>query len=278
MTDIFPASLQPYAPLIVGAAKAILIFAMGWVVSRWTATLTLGALRRRKIDEAVARFMSSLAQYAVLAATVVAALSAVGVQTTSVVAIIGAAGLAVGLALQGTLGHFASGVMLLVFRPFTVADVITAGGHTGKVEEIGLFATTLLTPDNLRITIPNGAVTGGSITNITVMGTRRIAIDVGIAYGEDPDHASKTILAAVSKVEGVLVDPEPAVALASFGASSVDLKVFVWAQSAAFLAVAHDCRVAIYGALNDAKIEIPYNQLVVHNASSANDAAHPRSA
>ena len=268
MNEIFPPALQPYAPLIIGAAKALGIFIVGWIVSKWAFALLLGAARKRELDEAVGRFVASLGQYLVLAAAVVAALGAVGVETTSVVAIVGAAGLAVGLALQGTLGHLASGLMLLIFRPFSIGDVVTTTGHTGKVEEIGLFATTLLTPDNMRITIPNGSVTGGSITNVTIMGTRRAEILVGIAYGEDPNRASDVILEAVAKVDDVLEDPAPAVVVAGFGASAIDLKVLVWMKSADFGKVSHDSKIAVYAALNAAKIEIPFDQLVVHRVPS----------
>jgi small conductance mechanosensitive channel len=267
MSEILPAALQPYAPLVVGVVTASVILLGGWIAAKWAHSLALRAFRGRKIDEAVARFLAALAQYAMLAAAVVAAMGSVGVETTSLVAILGSAALAIGLALQGTLGHFASGVMLLIFRPFTIGDVITTAGHTGKVTEIGLFATTMLTPDNLRITVPNGAITGGTIVNITVMGTRRGEIDVGIAYGEDPTRAKDVILASVAKITGVLSDPGAAVALVAFGASSVDLKVHVWSNTADLFGVLHECRSAIYNALNAEKIEIPFNQIVVHQTA-----------
>lgn len=268
MNELLPAALKPYAPLIVGAAKALLIFAVGWVVSKWAAALVARSLKRSKVDQAVARFLGSLAQYVVLAAAIVAALGTVGVQTTSLVAILGAMGLAIGFALQGTLGHFASGVMLLLFRPFTIDDVVTIGGHTGKVTEIGLFATTLVAFDNLRITIPNGTITSGTITNMTVMGTRRIEIEIGIGYDEDPEAATEVILAAAREVEGALDDPEPAVIVAGFGASSVNLKAWVWAKTADFGPVANRSKIAIFKALGRAGIEIPFDQLVVHKAAS----------
>jgi small conductance mechanosensitive channel len=196
-------------------------------------------------------------------------MGSVGIETTSLVAILGSAAIAIGLALQGTLGHFASGVMLLLFRPFTIGDVITTAGHTGKVDEIGLFATTLVTFDNLRVTIPNGAITGGTIVNMTVLGTRRGEIEVGIAYGEDPNKARELLLGAIGKLDGVLEDPAPNVVFVSLGASSLDLKVYVWCQGADFLDVMHRSRIAVYETLNGADIEIPFNQIVVHNAQAA---------
>ena len=268
MNELLPSALRPYSPLIVGVAEALLIFVAGWVLSKWAAALVSRSLARSNVDAAVARFVASLAQYAVLAAAVVAALGTVGVQTTSLVAILGAMGLAVGLALQGTLGHFASGVMLLLFRPFTIDDVVTIGGHTGKVAEIGLFATTLVAFDNLRITIPNGTVTSGTITNMTVMGTRRAKIEIGIGYDEDPEAAAEVILATLPGVEGALSEPAPAVIVAGFGASSVNLEAFVWAKTDDFGPVANRSKIAIFKALGREGIEIPFDQLVVHKAAS----------
>jgi len=267
MESLLPEPLAPYSALIVGSAKAILIFVVGWVVAKWANSLGLSLFRKRKVDEAVARFLAALLQYAVLAAAIVAALGAVGVETTSLIAILGSAALAVGLALQGSLANFASGVMVLLFRPFTIGDVITAAGHTGKVEEIGLFATILITPDNQKIIIPNAQATGGSIVNITVLGTRRVAIEIGVAYGTKPDEVMAVLLAAAKSVENVLDEPEAAVALTSFGASSVNYTVFSWANAADWLGVSGATRIAVYNALNEAGIEIPFDQVVMHQAA-----------
>ncbi len=267
MESLLPESLAPYSGLIVGAAKALLIFIIGWVAAKWANGLSLALFRRRKLDEAVARFLAALIQYAVLAAAVVAALNATGVETTSLVAILGSAALAVGLALQGSLANFASGVMVLMFRPFTIGDVITAGGHTGKVDEIGLFATIMITPDNQKIIIPNAQATGGSIVNLTVLGTRRVAVEIGVAYGTKPDTVMEILIKAAKGVDLVLDDPEPAAALTGFGASSVNYTVFSWAKSPDWLAVTGGTRVAVYNALNEAGIEIPFDQVVMHQAA-----------
>lgn len=266
MESLLPEPLAPYSPLIVGAAKALLIFIVGWIASKWANSIGLSVFRKRNVDEAVARFLAALLQYAVLAAAIVAALGAVGVETTSLVAILGSAALAVGLALQGSLANFASGVMVLLFRPFTIGDVITAAGHTGKVDEIGLFATIMITPDNQKIIVPNAQATGGSIVNLTVLGTRRVAVEIGVAYGTQPDEVMKILLKAAKTVDNVLDDPEPAAALTSFGASSVNYTVFSWAKSEDWLAVTGGTRVAVYNALNEAGIEIPFDQVVMHQA------------
>ncbi len=268
MESLLPEPLAPYSGLIVGAAKAILIFVIGWIAAKWTNRFGLALFRKRKLDEAVSRFLASLLQYAVLAAAVVAALGAVGVETTSLIAILGSAALAVGLALQGSLANFASGVMVLIFRPFTIGDVVTAAGHTGKVDEIGLFATILITPDNQKVIIPNAQATGGSIVNVTVLGTRRVVVEIGVAYGSDPDEVMKLLIGAAKSIENVLDDPEPAAALTGFGASSVNYTVFSWAKSADWLGVTGATRVAVYNALNEAGIEIPFDQVVMHQAAA----------
>jgi small conductance mechanosensitive channel len=253
-------------PLIIGLVTALLIFVVGWILSKWIYKLAARVMHRRHLDESLVRFLASLAQYSVLAATVITALAQVGVETTSLIALLGAAGLAVGLALQGSLSHFASGVMLLVFRPFTIGDYVEAGGKTGTIEEIGLFATTLTTPDNHRVTIPNTSVTNNPITSFTMLGKRRATIDVGVAYGADIDRTTSLLVEAASASGLVLADPEPAAVFVNFGASSLDFSVRVWANNADFGPVQHVTRKAIYDRLNAAGIEIPFNQIVVHQA------------
>lgn len=259
--------------MIEGVVVALLIFAAGWVVSKWTHVLITKLLHRRKIDESLVRFLASLAQYGVLAACVIAALGTVGIQTASLVALLGAAGLAIGLALQGNLSHFASGVMLLSFRPFTIGDTIEAGGQTGSVAEIGLFATTLITPENHRITVPNGSITGSAITNFTILGQRRATIEVGVAYGSDIDQVTELLTHAVGQLEAILEDPAPAVVFVGLGASSLDFAVRVWAKNDEFFPMQHQARKAVYNALNQANIEIPFNQIVVHQSADPDMAA-----
>lgn len=261
-----PDALAPWMPLIEGIAFALLIFSVGWVVSKWAANITLKALKKREVDEALARFLASLAQYTVLGMTLIAALGKVGLPIASLVAVFGAAGLAIGLALQGNLGHFASGVMLLMFRPFTIGDFVTAGGHTGTVEEVGLFATIMITPNNDKIIVANSGVTGGSITNHTVLGKRRGEISIGVAYGSDLEQVGKVLKAAAEASEYVLDDPGVGVGFVNFGASSLDFKVFPWCKPEDFIPMGADVKTRIYNALNDAGIEIPFDQVVMHQA------------
>lgn len=270
MTEIpVPEALQPYMPLIVGIVTALLIFTAGWLLAKWSHTLIAKLLRRRSLDESLVRFIASLVQIAVLAATVIAALSQVGIETTSLVALLGSAGIAIGLALQGNLANLASGVMLLLFRPFTIGDFVEGGGKTGTIDEIGLFATTMTTPDNHRVIVPNGSITSNPITNFTTLGKRRATISVGVAYDSDVDQVVALLSEAARSCEQVLTDPAPGVAFVDLGASSLDFNVMVWTLAADFLPAQHAVRKAIYERLNEAGIEIPFQQVVVHQPAKS---------
>ena len=266
VASFLPEAVQPYVPMAINVLIAGGILLLGAFIARRLDTLALRAFRARKMDEALARFLASLVRWAVLAVAVIASLEHVGVQTTGFVAILASAGLAVGLALQGSLSHFASGVMLLLFRPFSIGDVVEVGGKTGGVDEIGLFATTLKTPGGDTIIIPNASITGGVITNHTRVGRRRAAISIGVAYGADLAKVQEVLETAVKSVSEVLDDPGPGVALSGFGASSVDYVVLPWSTVEDYLPMQHKVKVALYDALNAADIEIPFNQIVVHNA------------
>ena len=165
------------------------------------------------------------------------------------------------------MSHFASGVLLLLFRPFTIGDRVTAAGETGKVEDVGLFATTLSTPANERIILPNSMVTGDTITNQTASGQIRSSIDAGVAYGADIEEVCKVLLAAAESCDLVLDDPGPGVAFVEMAASSLNFKVHCWARPGDNVDMQHQVRTAIYDKLNEAGIEIPFDQLVVHKAS-----------
>ena len=266
MKEILPKLIQPYFPLIQGVVIALAILVIGWIISKIVEKAIRAAFDRAKVDAALGRFVGSLTRYGVLAATFIAALGAVGVQTTSVVAIFASAGLAVGLALQGSLANFASGVMILFFRPFSLGDFITAAGSTGTVHDIGIFNTTLLTPDNETVIIGNKAVTGGTIVNYTKQGTRRGHVEVGVAYGTKVEDVIPILKKAAEDAELTLKDPAPAVAFVGLGASSIDFKVLAWANAPEWLAMKHNLLVSVYGALNDADIEIPFPQQVNHQA------------
>ncbi len=266
---LLPEKVDPYAPLMVGAMTALLILILGWIVSKWIRSAMLKAMQTRKVDEALARFLSSIIQYLVLAAAVITALNKVGVESTSFVAILGAAGLAVGFALQGSLANFASGVLMLLFRPIDIGQRVTVAGHTGAVEEIGLFATTLGTPDNETIIIPNAKITDDSIVNFSKKGVCRANVSIGVAYGTDIGQAMEAIVAACKRSELVLDTPAPDVAFGGFGSSSLDLLARPWSKPENYPTMQHNVRVAIYDELAKRGIEIPFDQIVLHKAPEA---------
>lgn len=267
MRVLLPESLDPYAPMLVGALTALLILVVGWLASKWVHKILVNLCLRRSLDEALGRFLASIARYLVLAAAVIAALGKVGVESTSFIAILGAAGLAIGFALQGSLSNFASGVMMLLFRPVDIGQRVTVAGHTGAIEEIGLFATTLSTPDHETIIIPNSKITDDSIINYAKKGKIRANVSIGVAYGTDISKAMQVIARACAAADLVLTEPVPSVAFAGFGSSSLDLLARPWSLPDDYPAMQHNVRVEIYNALAEAGIEIPFDQIVVHRAS-----------
>jgi len=262
-------SLETYWPLIVNVASALAIIVIGWLVSKWAYRLILRAFRMRKFDEALGRFLASMGKYAILTAVVISALGKVGVQAASLITIFATAGLAIGLALQGSLSNFASGVMILLFRPFDIGDRVEAAGATGVVRDIGIMVTTITTPENHRIIIPNSNILGNNITNYTAEGVMRGAVEVGVAYGSDVAAVKEILLKAVKSVALVQQEPEPGVVFTGLGASSLDFKVLAWAPPSDFFPMLDEVRKAVYDHLNDAGIDIPFNQIVVHQAEAA---------
>ncbi|MHB8899211.1 MAG: mechanosensitive ion channel family protein [Thermoguttaceae bacterium] len=220
------------APLLAfggRVAVALLVLVVGWILAGWAGDVARKALGRARIDETLSRFLGKLARWGIIALVILACLSLFGVETTSSAAVIGSAGIAIGLAFQGTLSNFAAGIMLLVFRPFRVGDVIHVAGQTGKVDEIELFTTTIDSFDNRRFIIPNGQVFGATIENITYHARRRTDVEVAVAFAADVDGTRQVLTEAVRSVPGALDDPAPAVVLLGFGPSAVNWSVQVWA-------------------------------------------------
>ena len=243
---------------------AIVILVVGRMVAGWARKLTTRGLERGDVDATLVPFVAKLVYYSILAVVVIAALSRLGVATTSVIAIFGAAGLAVGLALQGTLANFASGVMLLVFRPFDLGDFVDAGGTTGTVEEIGIFSTTLKSPDNIRITVPNGQVYGATIKNFNGYETRRLDMVMGISYDDNIQTAMDTIRSIVTADDRVLTEPEVQIAVSNLGDSSVDLVVRPWCNAGDYWSLKFDLTRQLKEGLEAAGCSIPYPQTDVH--------------
>jgi small conductance mechanosensitive channel len=249
-----------YQPVLA----AIIILVLGRLAAGWVRKLTRKGLERGEIDATLVPFLAKLVYWGVMAVVVIAALNRLGVATTSVVAIFGAAGIAVGLALKDTLANFASGVMLLVFRPINVDDYVDVGGTAGTVMEIGIFATTLRSPDNIRITVPNSQVYGTTIKNYNGYETRRVDLAMGISYDDNIQTALDTIQRIVSADERVLADPALQIAVSNLGDSSVDLIVRPWCQAADYWNLRFDLTRSLKEGLEAAGCSIPYPQRDVH--------------
>ncbi len=253
--------LDDHAIKVVGA---LCVLIAGWMLAGWVSRITYRSLKLAKIDETLSRFLTKFAWWSVLVLAVVVCLGIFKVETTSFAAAIGAVGFAIGLAFQGALGNFAAGIMLLVFRPYKVGDVIVVGGQTGTVDEIDLFSTTLDTPDNRRIMIPNGSIFGNTIENTSFHQTRRIDVTVGVGYAADIDASYEVLMNAICTVPGVLSTPSPEVVLLELANSSVNWSVRAWTKSTDFGLVKQRTLRAVKLALDQAGIEIPFPQMDVN--------------
>ncbi len=252
-------------------AMLVLVFmVLAWTVSGWVSALVRKALRRVKFDETLTKFVAKFVRWIILLLVALSCLSYFGVQTTSFAAVIGAAGLAIGLAFQGTLSNFAAGAMLLIFRPYKVGDVVNLAGNLGKVFEIDLFTTAIDTFDNRRFIIPNSSIFGSVIENITHHPVRRVNVEVGASYAADIDQTREVLEKAIQTVPEFLRDPEPAVVLTGLGASSVDWSVRAWARGDDFGAAKQALLRAVKMELDLAGIEIPFPQMNVHVDPSSN--------
>jgi len=256
-----------YGLSVIGA---IVILIVGFVVAGWVRGAVKKALSKlEKVDATLRGFFSSLAYYAVVIFTIIAVLAQFGVETTSFIAVLGAAGLAIGLALQGTLSNVAAGVMLLLFRPFKVGDYIEGGGLAGTVKSLSLFVTELATPDNVQIIAPNSQLWGSAIKNYSFHPTRRVDIVIGIAYEDDIDKALAAIVDESKKDSRVAADPAPMAAVTGLGDSSVDFTVRVWCDAADYWGLKFDLTKNLKNRMDAENISIPYPQRTVHMASAA---------
>jgi len=210
---------------VVGAVALLVI---GRIVCGALRRTTRRALERSSIDASLVPFLSSLVYYVALAIVVIAVLNLFGIQTASVIAVFATAGLAIGLAMQGTLSNFAAGVMLLIFRPFKIGDYVEVAGTAGSVQEIGIFSTVLHTPDNVKITVPNSSIYGDTVKNYSANDTRRNDLVIGISYDDDITRAIETVRKVLSSDSRVLENPEAVVAVGDLGDSSVDLVIRPW--------------------------------------------------
>ncbi|MGE9267862.1 MAG: mechanosensitive ion channel family protein [Verrucomicrobiales bacterium] len=243
---------------------ALLTLLIGWKVSNWIGKLIGKALDKRKVDATLKPFLTTLISTMIKAGVAVSAIQTAGVQATSFAAILAAAGLAIGMALSGTLQNFAGGVILLLLRPFKVGDVIETQGFTGSVREIQIFNTLLTTGDNKVITIPNGKLSNDSITNYSAMPTRRVDFSFGIGYDDDIDKARRVILDVISRIDDIESTPEPMVKVGALADSSVNFTVRVWTLTPKYWDVHFAMNEEIKKALDAAGISIPYPTSEVH--------------
>lgn len=261
--DVLAQGPGGYGPLVMNVVKAVVVLILGWIV----AGMVGGLLRRRvnaseRIDDTIGNFLAGLVKWVILLMVLSAVLSLFGVEATSLVAVLGAATLAIGLALQGTLGDIAAGFMLILFRPYKLGQYVDIGGTAGTVADINLFVTELATPDNVQIIIPNGQAWGKVITNYSHHDTRRVDLAFGIDYGDDADRAMKVIADLAAADGRVFDDPAPWVRVTGLGESSVDLSARLWCRAGDYWDLKFDLTKAVKEAFDKAGITIPYPHMV----------------
>jgi small conductance mechanosensitive channel len=259
--DSISAILFAFA-LRVGVAIGILV--IGWAIAKLIVRTVERYMVCHKTDELLIRFTTTIVNVTLLLLVIIAALSYLGINTTSLIALLGAAGLAVGLALQDSLQNFASGVMLMLQRPFTTGDFVEAAGTTGIVEEVSLFTSVLHTPDNRKVIVPNSEVYSGNITNYSAHATRRVDMVFGIGYDDDVRKARRIMQEVLENDERILKEPEPVVAMGELADSSVNFYVQPWVKTEDYGDVKASVTENIKLAFDENGISIPYPQMDVH--------------
>ncbi|MGB5621420.1 MAG: mechanosensitive ion channel domain-containing protein [Gammaproteobacteria bacterium] len=249
---------------------ALAIFIIGRWVARWLSRLLEKGMQKAGTDQTLIVFLRNIVYVGLLTFAIIAAVGQLGVQTTSFLAVLGAAGLAVGLALQGSLANLAAGVLIIIFRPFKLGDFIEAGGIAGTVKAISIFTTTLHTPDNKVIIVPNAQVNSGTITNYSANDTRRVDMVIGVSYGDDLDKVRSVIQQVLAADERVLKDPAPQIAVMALADSSVNFTVRPWAKSADYWGLYFDLQEQIKKRFDKEGISIPFPQqdVYIHQVSS----------
>ncbi len=243
---------------------ALAIFIIGKMLAKSITSLTKKVMRKSSMDEELVKFLDGIIYTILLVAVILAAIDTVGVNVTSLLAILGAAGLAVGLALKDSLSNFAAGVMIMIFRPFKIGDFVTTGGVSGVIDEIGLFCVLMHTGDNQRIIIPNSAVYDNTITNTSALPTRRIDLVIGISYDDNIGTAKQIIKGVIGADERILADPAPVIGVAELADSSVNIVVRPWVNTADYWAVRFHLLETIKVKLEEGGITIPFPQREVH--------------
>ena len=262
-------SLQAHAVTLgVTLLKALLVFIVGRLVISLLNRLVRKILSRRNIDPSVKTFVGSLVNVLLIVLLAVSIVAILGIETTSFAALLASAGVAVGMALSGNLSNFAGGLIILLFKPFKVGDYIEGQGESGTVREIQIFHTILTTPDNKVVYIPNGALSGGAITNYSREPLRRVDWTFGVDYGEDYQKVKGVITSIIARDTRILQEPAPFIALHALADSSVNVVVRVWVASADYWDVYFDINQAVYETFNREGIDFPFPQLTVHQAGN----------
>ena len=264
MEAIWEQIKQALAVYGLNVLAAIAIFVVGKLVAGWVRKFLRKVMHRRKTDETLIGFVGNLTYAAMMAFVIIAAVSKLGVQTASFVAILGAAGLAIGLALQGSLSNFAAGVLMVIFKPFKIGDYIEGAGTAGFVDEISIFTTILHTMDNKKVIIPNSAMMSGNITNFTARDIRRVDLVMGVSYGDDIDEVKKSVMDVLVKDPRVLEDPAPFVGLLEMADSSLKFVVRPWVKVQDYWGVYFDTNEAVKKRFDVEDITIPFPQRDVH--------------
>lgn len=259
--DMLMDKLLEFGPKLL---LAIIVLWIGLRIIKWIVKILGKNMSKSKVEPTLVKFVSNLVSWGLKVLLFISAATMIGIETTSFVAIIGAAGLAVGLALQGALANFAGGVLLIIFKPYKVGDVISAQGEAGEVKEVQIFTTVLLNPDNETIIIPNGAVVGGNIKNYSKEGKIRHNLAMGISYDANIKQAREVLMKTMTDHPLVLQDPAPSVIVAELGDSSVNLIVRPWCEPKDYWTVMGDIMEAGKEALDAANITIPFPQMDVH--------------
>jgi small conductance mechanosensitive channel len=244
--------------------SVLLIYIAGKIVKKVVSSGITKVLKTKNVDETISRFVIHLVGMSITVFVFIAIMAQLGIQTASFIAIIGAASFAVGLALQGALSNFAAGVLLMLFRPFKIGDIINVAGKTGKVSAISVLVTELITPDNKKIILPNSKVMSDTISNFTALGEMRVDLVIGVGYGDDLDHVKKTLADELSKNEMILAEPPVQIAVESLGDSCVNFAVRPWCKSENYWSVKFDLLEAIKKRFDKENINIPYPQQDVH--------------
>ena len=260
-SEEFLALLWEWAPKI---ATALLTLILGlWIIGIITRAIGRG-MDKRNVDTSLGPFIQSLISVLLKVMLLISVIGMVGVEATSFVAVLGAAGLAVGLALQGTLQNFAGGVIILLLKPFKVGDWVDTGSYSGTIHQIQIFNTILKTPDNKTIIIPNGGLANSSLTNYSAEPRRRVDFTFGVGYGDNTSKTRETLMSLIDADDRILKDPAPFIGLSELGDSSVNFVVRVWVESGDYWGVYFDMNENVYNKFNEVGLNIPYPQMDVH--------------